>query len=90
MSGAPDDEARRAAAVAVAALGDLGKRAGDYRLTHLENALQGAGASPTRWRVGFKLRELIPEDASEIGKGGDFFVTVDLATSSVTPAKGGH
>lgn len=90
MSVETDAEARQAIALAVAALDGLGKPAGAYRLISIENLLQGPGASPACWRIGFKLRELIPDDDTEIGKGGDFYVKVDVRAGVVTPAKGGH
>lgn len=91
MSNAPDREAREAVSLAIAELGTLGKVSDQYRVIYVENLLQGPQVSPARWRVGFKLRALIPERADEeIGKGGDFFVEVDLASRQVVPAKGGH
>ena len=91
VSSGPDREVGEAVALAVAEFGALGKVPEQYRVVYVENMLQGPQASPVRWRIGFKLRELIPAQANEeIGKGGDFFVEVDLSTRKVEPAKGGH
>jgi len=91
MSAGPDSEAREAVALAVAELRALGKPPDRYRVVFVENMLQGPRASPVRWRIGFKLRELIPVGPNEeIGKGGDFFIEVDLATRKAESAKGGH
>ena len=91
MTAGPEREAGEAMALAVSELGALGKAPDRYRIVYVENLLQGLQASPVRWRIGFKLRELIPAQANEeIGKGGDFFVEVDLTTRKVEAVKGGH
>jgi hypothetical protein len=83
-------EAAEAMRLAVAALPDLGKRPEDYRLVSVQNLLSGRDASPSRWRIGFKTRSLIPSGtAGKIGKGGEFFVEVDTESAKVTPARGG-
>jgi hypothetical protein len=87
----PDHESREAVALAIAYLPTLSKDARKYRVILVENVLSGERASALRWRVGFKLREILPErDDEEIGKGGDFYVEVHLGTRTVTPVKGGH
>ena len=61
-----------------------------YRLVFAENQLSGADASSARWRLGFKLSELIPPPGGKIGKGGDFYLNVDVGAGEVSRAKGGH
>jgi hypothetical protein len=88
---AADREARDAIALAVGYLPAVAKSADDYRLVSIENILVGEDASPARWRIGFKLRSLIPDrDDGKIGKGGDLFVEVNTTTRQVITAKGGH
>ena len=90
-SSIPALELDRAAALANDFLASSDKDPALYRLVVAENMLAGADASQTRWRLGFKLRELLPDGPSgKIGKGGDFYLHVDLATGTVTWAKGGH
>ena len=85
----PSSEAGEAIRLATASLPDLGVEPGDFRVVRAENLLSGADASPARWLVVFKARELIPEGEGKIGKGGEIFVEVDTATGETRRARGG-
>jgi uncharacterized protein (TIGR02996 family) len=76
-SAGPDREAAEAVALAVAELGALGKAPDQYRVVHVENLLQGPRASPVRWRVGFKLRALIPDILPNWGDAAPRLVYAD-------------
>jgi hypothetical protein len=86
-----DQEARQAVSIAAAYLPKLSLAPDEYRVIFVDNVLSGENASPVRWRVGFKRRALFPPDASGlIGKGGEVFVDVDVATNTVLDSKGGE
>jgi hypothetical protein len=62
----------------------------EYRVFLVENVLSGDGASPTRWRIGFKRRSLVPDQpGGRIGKGGEVYVEVDTATRQAQRGRGG-
>ena len=82
----PIDDAGEALRLAAAALPGLGKDPGAFRVVRAENLL---AASPARWHVVFKARELIPDGEGKIGKGGEVFVEVDTATGEAREARGG-
>ena len=75
--------------LATAGLPDLGVEPGGFRVVRVENLLSGADASPVRWRVVFKARELLPEGEGKIGKGGEVFVEVNTATGETRRGRGG-
>lgn len=76
--------------LATGALDKLGGRAEDFRIVLMENLLSGADASPARWRVRFKARELLPTGGEgKIGKGGELVVEVDTVTGEAHQARGG-
>lgn len=86
-----DQEARQAVSLAAAFLPKLSLVPDEYRVIFVENILSGEKASPVRWRVGFKRRALFPSTPDGlIGKGGDVFVEVDVATNSVLQSTGGE
>ena len=52
-----------------------------YKLISVSNLLDGTGSRS--WRLVFKLKKLIPSAGpQEVGKGGELFVDVDLATDA--------
>lgn len=83
-------EANDAMALATDFLATLSLAAADYRVFEVRNVLSGEGASPTRWRIGFKRRALVPEKPDQfIGKGGEVYVEVDTATRQAQASRGG-
>jgi hypothetical protein len=85
-----DREAHDAVLLAIGFLPTMSIVPDDYRVCFVENVLSGDGASPTRWRIGFKRRALVPDQAGgRIGKGGEVFVDVDMSTRQAQRGKGG-
>jgi hypothetical protein len=61
-----------------------------YRVFSVENILSGEGASPARWRIGFKRRALVPDQVGGwSGKGGEVYIEVDASTRQAQRGKGG-
>jgi hypothetical protein len=76
--------------MASATLPRLGKDPEDFRVVRTENLLASADASPARWRVVFKAREILPVGSNgKIGKGGEIVIEVDTATGETYQARGG-
>ncbi len=85
-----DREARDAVSLASEFLPTLSLSPDEYRVFSVQNVLSGEGASPVRWRVGFKRRALVPDQPDQIiGKGGEVFVEVDTATRQAQRGRGG-
>lgn len=85
-----DREAHDAVLLAIGFLPTMSILPDEYRVFFVENILSGGGASPTRWRIGFKRRALVPEQAGgRIGKGGEVYVEVDTSTRQAQRGKGG-
>ena len=80
--GAPDAELQRAIDLASQYLGSRGEDLSGLRVVAATNRLRDPDGGPHAWRVTFKSRHLIPEDGSEIGAGGEWFVDVDLETDA--------
>ncbi len=58
--------------------GALAEQAGDYKLVAATNDL---AAGPSRWRLTYKLTKLLPsQPGGLVGKGGEVFVAVDVAS----------
>jgi hypothetical protein len=90
MDVGPAGEAAEAMRLATKALAGIGRRPGDFRIVLVENLLSGAGASPARWRVRFKARDLLPAAGEgKIGKGGELVVEVNTATGEAHQGRGG-
>jgi hypothetical protein len=83
------EEAAEAMRLAAGALDGLGRHPEDLRIVLVENVLSGADASPARWRVRFKARELLPAGEGKIGKGGELVIEVDTATGEARQGRGG-
>ena len=74
----PQTEMALAAQLAVDRLRSLGVAVADHRLIEARNLLE---ESPDFWQLTFKLRRLVPASpGTEVGKGGETFVEVDLTT----------
>ena len=85
-----DREVRDVVLLAIDFLPAMSIAPDEYRIFFVENVLSGEGASPTRWRIGFKRRALVPEQpGGRIGKGGEVYVEVDAATRQAQRGKGG-
>jgi len=85
-----DREALDAVSLALGCLPKLSIAADEYRVFFVENVLSGEGASPSRWRIGFKRRALVPDQpGGRIGKGGEVYVEVDTVTRQAQRGKGG-
>lgn len=85
-----DREAHDAVALAIGFLPTMSILPDEYRVFFVENILSGDGASPARWRIGFKRRALVPDQAGgRIGKGGEVYVEVDTSTRQVQRGAGG-
>ncbi|HEY5784202.1 MAG TPA: hypothetical protein VIT65_05460 [Microlunatus sp.] len=83
------DEAARAMSLAADVLDGLGRRPEDLRIVLVENLLSGPDASPARWRVTLKARDLLPAGQGKIGKGGELVIEVDLTTGDAHQGRGG-
>jgi hypothetical protein len=89
-SSSSDREARDAVSLATEFLSTLSLSPDEYRVVSVQNLLSGEGASPVRWRVGFKRRALVPDQADgRIGKGGEVYIDVDTSTRKAQQGKGG-
>ncbi|HMG24023.1 MAG TPA: hypothetical protein VK607_21960 [Kofleriaceae bacterium] len=87
---ASNQEANDAVSLAVGFLPSLSVSPEEYRVFFVENILSGEGASPTRWRIGFKRRALVPDQpGGRIGKGGEVYVEVDTSARHAQRGKGG-
>lgn len=78
----PAAELRRAIDLASALLLERGEDLAALRVVGSTNRLRDPAGGPDSWRVTFKPRRLIPDDGSEIGAGGEWFVDVDLRSNT--------
>lgn len=79
----PSEECQQAIDIANQFLPTLSLNPADYKLITVEN-LVAKGVDylgPQKWRLTYKLRELLPQDATaEVGAGGEVFILVDTST----------